>query len=367
MDRRGFVAAAAGAAGTAGQKHRVVIIGHTGRGNFGHDWDIAFQGLANVEVAAVADPVESGREAARNRSGAARAYADYHEMLAKEKPGIVAICPRWADQRVAMVQAAAEAGAHILMEKPFAATLEQARRLLDLTRRRKVKVQIGHVARLMPETVLARKLFEQGAIGKLLEIRARGKEDRRAGGEDMMVLGTHCFDLMRLFAGDPSWVFAHLTQAGQEVRTDHFRQGSEPIGPIAGDEVAAMFYFDRGVHGYFGSRTNDVLNGPRFGVTLLGSQGALWIPLTAVPSDPPFLLRSTSWASGAWQRMDPPQRLKNRQEVNRVMAADLIDAIEKDREPACSARDGCWTIEMVAGVYAAHQAQRRVAFPLAKA
>jgi hypothetical protein len=47
------------------------------------------------------------------------------------------------------------------------------------------------------------------------------------------------------------------------------------------------------------------------------------------------------------------------------MVADLIEAIEAGREPACSARDGRWTIEMVMGVYQAHFAGARIPFPLA--
>ena len=52
-------------------------------------------------------------------------------------------------------------------------------------------------------TRIAGAMLREGRLGQLLEIRARGKEDTRAGGEDLIVLGTHCFDLMRYFAGDP--------------------------------------------------------------------------------------------------------------------------------------------------------------------
>ena len=50
------------------------------------------------------------------RCRAARGYRDYREMLSKEKPDLVSIGPRWTDQRRDMVTAAAEAGAHIMLE-----------------------------------------------------------------------------------------------------------------------------------------------------------------------------------------------------------------------------------------------------------
>ena len=53
-----------------------------------------------------------------------------------------------------------------------------------------------------------------GAIGQLMELRGRGKEDRRGGGEDLWVLGTHVMDLIRTFGGQPGWCYASVQQDG---------------------------------------------------------------------------------------------------------------------------------------------------------
>jgi predicted dehydrogenase len=209
-------------------------------------------------------------------------------------------------------------------------------------------------------------MLRDGAIGKFLEMRARGKEDRRAGGEDMMVLGTHLFDLMRFFAGDPRWCFAHVTAAGAEMEQRHAREATEPLGPIAGDEIAAMYYFDSGVHGYFGSRPSGANTGDRFGITLLGSKGAIFVPTTTVPGSPPHVLYSPSWSSGTWELIEPrpEERLAERGSANALMVRDLLEAIEKDREPVCNARDARWAIEMVMAVYQSQRSGARVPFPL---
>jgi hypothetical protein len=65
------------------------------------------------------------------RCRAARGYRDYREMLSKEKPDLVSIGPRWTDQRRDMVTAAAEAGAHIMLEKPFAPSLADADAMVE--------------------------------------------------------------------------------------------------------------------------------------------------------------------------------------------------------------------------------------------
>lgn len=353
------------------RKYRAVVIGSTGRGNYGHDWDTAWHGISAVEVTAVADAEERGRVAAAARIGSGvKTYASYREMIAREKPDIVNICPRMLDERVEMVTAAAEAGAHILMEKPFARDLREADLIEALVTRHKRKLQLGHSARGVSVTARSRELLRGGKLGVLQEMRARGKEDRRAGGEDLIVLGTHCFDLMRYFAGDPEWVFAHVTEKGRELEPGMMRQAGEAVGKIGGDNVNAMFGFANGVHGYFGSKTNDVAAGRRFGVSLYGSRGLVFVPLNAVPSDEPYRLDSPAWVpekGEPWQRVEyEGGKPADRHFANKAMALDLLEAIETDREPVCSARDGRWTIEMVAGIYESQWSGARVRFPLAR-
>src|SRR5688572_5894843 len=112
--RRTFLGSAISAAALANptKKYRVAVIGHTGRGNYGHGIDTVWSAFEQMEVVAVADLDGAGRESALKRTLAKRGYADYREMPRVEKPDLVGIGPRWLDQRAAMVTAAAEARAH---------------------------------------------------------------------------------------------------------------------------------------------------------------------------------------------------------------------------------------------------------------
>lgn len=353
------------------RKYRAVVIGHTGHGNYGHGWDTAWHGISAVEVTSVADANDKGRREAVTRIGGVKPYADYREMIAREKPDIVNICPRTLGERLSMVTAAAQAGAHILMEKPFAQNLAEADAIEALVAKHKLKLQLGHTARVLSVTIRTRDLLREGKLGNLQELRARGKEDKRAGGEDLMVLGTHCFDLMRYFVGDPDWVFAHIAQGGRELTRTMLREGTEAIGKIGGDNISATFGFANGVHGYFASKASDIATGRRFGVSLYGSRGFVFVPLNAVPSDEPFHLDSPAWVpekGEPWQRIRYAEgRPDDRHFANKAMALDLLEAIETGREPICSARDGRWTIEMLAGIYESHWAGARLKFPLTRA
>ena len=80
------------------QKTRVRIIGHTGRGNYGHGLDTCWGEMEDVVVVGVADGHDAGRQAARQRLQAPAAFADYRELLDRTKPDIVSIGMRHTDQ-----------------------------------------------------------------------------------------------------------------------------------------------------------------------------------------------------------------------------------------------------------------------------
>ena len=373
MRRRHFLAASAATALQlrASARYRVGVIGHTGRGNFGHGIGDVWSVFPQAEVVAVADPDPEGRAAAKDRTGASRAYADYRELLAAEKPDIVSICPRHTDQRLEMVTAAAEAGCHIYLEKPFAGSLTDADGMSAAIRKAGVKVQLAHQMRMSPFTIKALELIEGGEIGEVHEVRGRGKEDFRAGGEDLVVLGSHIFDMMRAVLGDPEWVFAHITSGGAELAFDHLRKPNEPIGPVAGREMAAMFSFGQGRHAYFATKRSSSTHPFRFGTHVYGAKGRIFLPNQIyTPESDGYILRSPAWIAGKgreWQPIEPHHRSFGEQRyvtANGLMVEDLLDAIESDREPVCSERAGRWTVEMIQGMYASQLERAVKDFPL---
>ena len=240
-----------------GPAFRAAIIGHTGHGNYGHEHDLIFTGRENITVVAVADPDAAGRAQAAARSHAHRSYADYRQMLDKEKPDLVCVAPRCTDEHHAMALAALRAGAHLYLEKPITQTLAEADELLALAERAGLKTAVAHQMRLAPNILALKTAIEAGLLGELLEIRSHGKQDHRAGGEDLVVLGVHLFDLMRFFAGDPAWCAARILQAGHEITPEDAHPATENIGPVAGDEIEAGFAFAKGVQATFVSRAKN--------------------------------------------------------------------------------------------------------------
>lgn len=349
---------------------RAAIIGHTGGGDYGHGLELVFNDRVGIQVVAVADPDPAGCARAAAASGAAAQYADYREMLERERPELVSIGPRWTDQHHAMVSHALRCDAHVFVEKPFTQTLAEADDLIALAARQRLRIVVAHQMRLAPNILELARQLEAGRLGDLLEMRGYGKQDHRAGGEDMMVLGTHIFHLMRLFAGAPQWCTARVLQDGREITAADACAATEPIGPVAGDEIDAQFAFGGGVFGTFTSRGRMREVTGAWGLELIGSKGRARI--LANPWPTVLLLDAGAWQeTGRAERWVPiagdwPPETRTLAAANGRLVDDWLAAIATGREPASSGRSAGEAIEMVMAVYQAALARGRVAFPLAE-
>src|SRR2546423_654446 len=162
---------------------RVAVIGRTGRGNYGHGIDVVWREVKDVQIVAVADENEAGRQAAQKRLGCKNAYADYRDMLKKERPHIVSVADRHLDQHRDMVVACAEAGANMFLEKPLCRTLQEADEMVAACEKHHVKLAIAHQTRHSPRLARIKEILSGPKVfGDLEEMRASAKTDYRAGG-----------------------------------------------------------------------------------------------------------------------------------------------------------------------------------------
>ena len=354
---------------------RAAVIGHTGKGNYGHGLDQLFLRLDGVRLAAIADADPEGLDAAQIRTGAEKAYADYREMLANENLDLVAVGPRETGERYEMIKAALEAGAHVCCERPSARTLREADELLALAAEKRLKLAVLHPMRLDPH--VSRFYSERAEIiGELLEMKVFGMMDHRAGGEDLLVLGPHLFDLVRLFAGEPAFCTASITKEGEPVIADdaHFSE-KEDLGPVLGDSIHAEIVMDSGVHvSYVTDPWLHYLHGP-WGIEFVGTRGKVRLfasqpPTLSVlidddPASPDRAARWTRWPADADPYHALVDRLTGNDAANRVVVSDWLASIEEDREPVCSGLDAMKALEIVHGIWQAGLTKRRAYFPLA--
>ncbi len=354
-------------------KYRVAVIGRTGKGAYGHALDTVWLKCDKAEIVAVADENETGRAAAAKKLGAKTAYADFREMLKKEKPQIVSVADRWPDCHRDMVLACAEHGASIFLEKPVAQTLAQADEMVAACEKHHVKCAVAHQTAYSPRVKVIKELIAAGKIGDVLELRGHGKEDARGGGQDLMVLGTHTFDLMRHLAGDAKWCFARVQQAGRRAAAGDVKQGAEQIGPIVGDHIAASYGFGGLAVGTYYTHVAKAGIGSRYWLEVRGTKGVIHVgfgilPVALLCEDPSGMFGKSK---APWQEITSaglgkpePLNAKDLDNGNIFIVNDLIEAIEKDRAPLDSIHDGRAALEMILAVYESHRMERPVDLPL---
>ena len=359
---------------------RVAAIGRTGRGDWGHAIDELWTSVEGARVVAVADDSAEGLAKAVERTkldGPAAGFSDWKTMLAEVKPDIVAICMRHIDCHAEMAAAAARAGVKgIFLEKPFVRTLVEADAVIEACRAADTKLQLAYVNRHSPAYAAARDLIEEGRIGKVLEIRCRGKEDARGGGEDLWVLGCHVLDLMVDLGGAPRWCQATVTLGGRPITKADAFEAPEGIGLIAGDSVTAMFGLADGPIGHFASVREAGLKQPNFGLTVAGTKGAIHIRPDQIPHA--YLREAPLWRVDKefpWKPIGPDgldspppasdvDRAAERAGWGRRAGLDLIDAILEDREPETGMYAGRTVLEMTTAIYRSALDGTRITWPM---
>lgn len=155
----------------------------------------AYQVCPATALAAVCDPDPARREACARRWGAPRAYADAAELMARERPKLVSICsPDPTHYDLALLALDSPGLRGILMEKPIALTLDQARTVVERAGQKGVALAVNYIRRYAPGFQELKAYLAGGVLGDLQALTGFYTKG-------VFHSGTHLFDLVRLLAG----------------------------------------------------------------------------------------------------------------------------------------------------------------------
>jgi len=186
---------------------KVAVIGV---GSMGRNHARVYGELPEAELVAVADADGQVADKVASQFGI-KAYTNYQQMLEVECPQAVSIAVPTALHEEAAT-AALKAGAHVLVEKPIAAMLEEGQRLIELAKRISRQLMVGHIVRFNPAMQALKQKLEDGELGRIFQIFCRRAGPFPARIRDVGVvidLAPHDVDVMRFLTGlDPIRVFA---------------------------------------------------------------------------------------------------------------------------------------------------------------
>ncbi len=124
--------------------------------------------LPNVKVAAIVDTRGDKAKSLAEKVGAIP-YLTHEQVFSKPDISIVDIClPTFLHKE--FVIKAAEAGKDIICEKPIALTVEDAKEMVNICKKNRVRFMVAHVIRFWPEYAFIKKNYDQGRYGKLITI-----------------------------------------------------------------------------------------------------------------------------------------------------------------------------------------------------
>ena len=343
--------------------YRIALIG-TGRVGY----QFSFSDLPDNHAAAIADHpacelvagVNRGREkleAFGERFGIQRLYHDYQQMLAEVQPDIciIATHPELHAEMVEGCAAAASTKA-IICEKPMALSLNECDRMIAACCEKDILLQINHNRRWHPEWNLAKKLLDQGAIGKLNHIYCYmdgGKPAPwwRSENEGPLLHDyTHYFDLMDLYAGEVDWLCG---MAEQRIR------------PWAIEDFsAAMMKFKNGATGLICG--TELTEYDESGFELRGYSGVIRIKAERVQLFQSQLSMTEPDSGFEWSSLEESEIERPAATSTYVEAlAELIDALEGRGTLRSDGAVGRRSLEMVMAIYQSQlQGNCPVRFPV---
>ncbi|MCI5538101.1 MAG: Gfo/Idh/MocA family oxidoreductase [Oscillospiraceae bacterium] len=189
-----------------GDKIRIGIIGCGGIANGKHLPALAKR--EDAELVAFCDIIEERAVNTKNKWGTedAKVYIDYKELLKDETIDVVHVCTPNRSHSFITIDSL-EAGKHVMCEKPMAKTYEEAKAMLDASKRTGKLLSIGYQNRHCPENLYAKAVCESGELGEIYFAKAVALRRRAVptwgvflneyeqGGGPLIDIGTHALDL----------------------------------------------------------------------------------------------------------------------------------------------------------------------------
>jgi predicted dehydrogenase len=188
----------------------------------------------HTELVAFTDPALARHKEIEEKFPSVRGYTLLDEMLAKEKLDVVSVCTP-NKYHAACTIAALNAGCHVLCEKPIAASLQEADRMIAAAKLARKKFMIGFSHRLYRGPIKSKQMLQKKAIGKPFMIRVRFahggpypgwakdkwfyEPDLAAGGA-LLDMGIHAIDLALWLYGPIAAVSAKAATLIKRIPVD---------------------------------------------------------------------------------------------------------------------------------------------------
>ncbi len=322
--------------------------------------------LETAEFVAVCSRSDSKASEWARRYGV-KGYADVEEMVAAEELNVVIVCTPHPAHAVPAV-AAMRTGAHVLVEKPLASSLEDCDAMIATAKKEGVLLGTVSQRRFYEPCQRIRRAIDAGKIGRpaLGVVNMFGWRDKAyyesdpwrgtwdgEGGGVLVNQAPHQLDLLLWYMGEPEQLCGYWDNLNHPyievedtaVAIVRFRNGGLGNVVVSNSQNPALY----GRVCIYGS------NGAAAGVRTDG--GAMFIAGMSNIEEPPlndtWTVPGESDLLGQWRREDSELfgRIDAMKHYHRLQVADFLNAILEDRPPHVTAEDGRRTVALFTAIY----------------
>jgi UDP-N-acetylglucosamine 3-dehydrogenase len=313
----------------------------------------------HVRILGVADPDKNKLEEVKKKFGIQDVFSDYSELLAKG-PDAVSICVPTKFHSKITIDAATK-GVHVLCEKPIALTLAEANEMIVSCEKNHAKLMIGFNYRYIRTHQEARKMINDGKIGKPYFIQGQFAStgpykniermknsfyfDPKGGGGVMFDSGSHLFDLMR-------WYFGEIDKVQASV-------GTYMDGIPVEDVASVSLKFNNGRVGCLTCMWTRIQSWSAMGsegfIKVIGDEGkivaSLFSPSIKFFSSRSKMARISGEIEIVPKGFDPKSPMDTLQRSWSDEIEAFIEAVRTDKEVPITGQDGRRVLELILQAY----------------
>lgn len=318
--------------------------------------------IAQIEGAVlkgVTDINENSRKAFAEKFST-KPFESVEKLLQCDEIDVIAVCTPSGLHAPLAIQCA-NAGKHIIIEKPMALNLEEADKMIEACERNNVKMAVISQLRFSKAVRQLKSAVKEGLLGRVVMGDVYMKYHRSQeyydkggwrgtwkmdGGGALMNQGIHGIDLLQYIMGPVKSVFAHAKTLSRNIEVE--------------DTAAAVLEFENGAIGviqgttsiYPGSPRRIEINGDKGTIVLEEDSISLWaIEGLEIPSD--ISVGKTVAGSS-----NNPEAFSLEGHINQL--TDMIDAINNSRKPLVDQYEGRKAIEIITAVYESSKTGRKI-------
>ena len=307
-----------------------------------------------VSIAAVEDVSEELTKKVAEKYGIGSFYTSEDDLLGNDEVEAVYIgTPVWVHGE--QVRKAADAGKHILCEKPLAISIKESEKLIDYCQKRNVVLQVGFMMRYHGYHIKAKEMVGSKAIGD--PVMGRGQltcwyppmenawrqDPAKGGGGALMDMAIHSVDILRYLFGEVSAVSSF--------------NGTETHGYPVEDSGVILLKFENGAYGVCDSFFNIPDEAAKGVLEVYGTRGSLMAEGTisqVAGGTMMAYLQGEDRGYDARQERSGIEPVKVEAELKNMYMAeveDFIDAVEKGRKPMNSGEEALKNFRIIQAAY----------------